>query len=218
MTILSGPLAGWRWINGAGTPDSWLGTFDGDTQRLFRRHVHTGGVVYDIGAQAGFFTLLASRLVGPTGRVIAFEPLPRNVHLLERHLRLNEVTNVTALALAVSTNRGKAHLATTTGPGIARVEADGAVEVPADSLDGIFRERRLPPPDFIRIDVEGGENAVLSGGLAMLREIRPMILMSTHGYEQHQSCWTLLTQLGYRLEVRRDGTADGNYVILAHAS
>ncbi|HEV8435127.1 MAG TPA: FkbM family methyltransferase, partial [Thermoanaerobaculia bacterium] len=94
VRIKSGPLRGWRWITGSAPHGCWLGTYERDSQRAFMDNVHEGDVVYDIGANAGFFTLLASTLAGPRGLVFAFEPLPRNVALLERHVSLNGCENV----------------------------------------------------------------------------------------------------------------------------
>jgi hypothetical protein len=65
------------------------------------------------------------------------------------------------------------------------------------------------------MDIEGAESAALAGGAALLRTARPVILLAEHGYEQHERCGALLASLGYRVEQLVDGTADGNYVVLA---
>ena len=62
--------------------------------------------VFDIGAHAGYYTLIASKLVGGSGHVVAFEPAPRNLRYLRRHLSLNHVSNVTVLEVAVSDRAG----------------------------------------------------------------------------------------------------------------
>src|SRR5947208_793716 len=79
VRIRSGDLRGWRWIVGSSTNGCWLGTYESHMQRLFREHIGPGSTVFDIGANVGFFTLLASKLAGEAGRVYAFEPLPRNL-------------------------------------------------------------------------------------------------------------------------------------------
>src|SRR5689334_1113570 len=74
MPVLQGPLKGMRWTAGAHTHGCWLGSYELSKQQLFARTLKPGGVLYDIGANAGFYTLLGSRLLGPEGRVYAFEP------------------------------------------------------------------------------------------------------------------------------------------------
>src|SRR5437764_415668 len=101
VRIRSRELRGWRWIAGSSTNGCWLGTYERQVQQLFRERLHPGDTVFDIGANVGFFTLLASKLV-EGGHVYAFEPLPRNLYYLERHIRLNDVTNVSVEALAIA--------------------------------------------------------------------------------------------------------------------
>src|SRR5580765_1322501 len=75
VPILQGPLRGKKWIVGSGTHGCWLGSYEYDKQKLFQKTVRSGDVVYDVGANAGFYSLLASLLVGEKGHVYSFEPL-----------------------------------------------------------------------------------------------------------------------------------------------
>src|ERR671919_200683 len=77
VPILQGALRGKKWVVGSSTHGCWLGSYEYAMRHLFERTVERGDIVYDVGAHVGFYTLLASVLVGPTGRVLAFEPLPR---------------------------------------------------------------------------------------------------------------------------------------------
>ena len=99
VPILQGRLRGKWWIAGGGVASYWLGSYEFYKQRLFERLVTPGNVVFDIGAHVGFYMLLSSALVGTAGEVFAFEPVPRNLHYLYEHLRLNHVTNVTVADL-----------------------------------------------------------------------------------------------------------------------
>ena len=213
IRILSGPLRGKRWVAGAATHGCWLGTYERDTQRAFQRLVRPGDVVYDVGANVGFFTLLASHLAGPEGRVYAFEPVARNLALLRRHIELNEITNVEISPVAVAERAGAARFSVAASPAMGGLATEGGIEVPTVTLDEIAAATR--PPSFIKMDIEGGESAALIGARHLLRASRPTILLSTHGYEQNALCVELLKSEGYRIEVLRDGAADGNYVILA---
>ena len=212
LRVLSGPLRGRRWIAGAATHGCWLGTYERDVQRIFARHIGPDDVVYDVGANAGFFTLLAATLAK---EVYAFEPLPRNLEFLREHVRMNATSNVHVLPLAVSDRAGTAHFAAAENPAMGGLSDRGGIEVQTTMLDAM--RATLPAPSFIKMDIEGGEHAALTGAMALLRTDRPKILLSAHGYEQHRLCSELLRALGYALETLVDGTADGNYVLLAVA-
>jgi FkbM family methyltransferase len=215
VPILSGPLRGWRWIIGASTHGCWLGTYERHTQRLFRKHIKPGAIVFDVGANVGFFTLLASRLAGETGRVFAFEPLPRNLALLREHVRLNRAMNVTILPLAVAADGGSGRFLMGENPSQGGLSSGGEIEVATDSLDGLVESGELPRPDFIKMDIEGGEDDALAGATEVLKSPRLTLLLSTHGWEHHQHCWSLLKLAGFDLRLARDGAADGDYLILA---
>src|SRR5256885_2015501 len=93
VPILQGPLKGKKWIVGSQRHAFWVGSYEPHMQHLIAREVKPGQIFYDVGANVGFYTLLASVLVGP-GRVFAFEPLPANIGYLRQHLALNAAQNV----------------------------------------------------------------------------------------------------------------------------
>lgn len=210
LRVLSGPLRGRRWIAGASTHGCWLGTYEREAQRLFAEHIQPGDVVYDVGANVGFFTLLAAKLAK---EVYAFEPLPRNLEFLREHVRLNDAWNVHVLPLAISDRAGTARFAAAENPAMGGLSDRGGVAVETATLDAL--RATLPAPSFIKMDIEGGEYAALSGAMTLLGQDAPKILLSAHGYEQHRRCSELLQAAGYRLETLVDGAADGNYVLLA---
>lgn len=214
MRILSGELRGSRWIAGAATHGCWIGTYEPLTRRLFREHVKPGQVVFDVGANAGFYTLLASKLVRPTGRVIAFEPLPRNLRYLREHIRINGCENVTVMPVAVTAAAGSAHFVDESRPSMGSVSDDGKLEVATASLDSLLAAGLVPRPDFIKMDIEGGEDEALAGAREVLKIPGLTIVLSTHGYAHHESCWSLLEKAGFTLRLVRDGAADGDYLIL----
>jgi hypothetical protein len=90
LPILQGKLRGTKWIIGSGVFSYQLGCYEAEKQKAFIKQVKSGDVFYDIGAHIGFYTLLASKLIGDRGRVYAFEPLPRNIFYLKKHISLNK--------------------------------------------------------------------------------------------------------------------------------
>jgi protein-L-isoaspartate O-methyltransferase len=88
MTIRHGPAKGMKWIAGSSTHGCWLGTYELEKQRVLARFISVGMTVYDIGAQAGFYTLFFSRLVG-SGKVYAIEPYAENTQYLLTHIRIS---------------------------------------------------------------------------------------------------------------------------------
>jgi FkbM family methyltransferase len=185
--IRHGPARGLR-IDATGTLLSFvLGTCDPDEQELVVTHLRDGGVFYDLGANIGFFSLLAARLVGPTGHVIAFEPSPQNAAQLRRNIDLNGFTNITLVETAVSSEEGFAQLDTTTKErGQMRLTASdeaarvGLVPVRTVSIDGWRDETGFPPPAFMKIDVEGAEVAALRGAHVAIESGRPVLLVEIH--------------------------------------
>jgi hypothetical protein len=83
------------------------GTWEPEVVKTITNHVKPGMTVLDIGAHGGFYALLLSKLVGPTGQMIAFEPLPANYRFLEENIALNRVTNVQIRREAVGKRSGE---------------------------------------------------------------------------------------------------------------
>ncbi len=148
------------------------GEWEPELQRLLRAMDLRGSVCLDIGANIGVHTLALSRLVGPAGRVYAFEPEPHNFALLEENLRLNGATNVTALCTAVGDATGTCRLATNPrNRGDNRVLTGGAWasgEVPITTVDESLPVLSGATVKFVKIDVQGYEHHVIRGMQATL--------------------------------------------------
>lgn len=119
VPILRGRLAGTRWLPAAGgkTLRVLLGTYEPEQTALFGRLTATGATVFDVGAHVGYYTLLASALVGPAGRVAAFEPDPDNLRFLRAHVEVNRRSNITVIGAAVGECTGEALFEAGTGSG-----------------------------------------------------------------------------------------------------
>jgi len=210
--ILTGPLSGRQWLPGSAPHGCWLGIYERDLQRVMMQTVRPGDTFFDVGANVGFFTLLASQRVGSSGRVVAVEPLSRNLELLRRHLALNELANVHVVDAAVSDAPGEAHIEAGPAPSMAHLSSHGR-PVRVTTLDELTES--FGPPNVIKMDIEGAELRALSGASRTLAVHRTIILLSTHGYEQDEACRRLLRDAGYVVTTRRDGAADGQYEVVA---
>ena len=200
LPILQGKLRGFKWIVGSSNHGCWLGSYEHHKRKAFERMVTTGSVVFDIGANVGFYTLLAAVLVGSKGMVFAFEPVPLNLYYLKEHLRINGIRWVSVIESAVANCPGVAHFAAGPTPSMGHLAADGSFIVNTVSLDQMFRTGKLPPPDCIKIDVEGAEEDVLLGAKSLLAALHPTIFLATHSKELHSTCCELLRSLGYTVE------------------
>jgi FkbM family methyltransferase len=154
--------------------------------------VRRGQTVLDVGANIGYYTLLLSRLVGPRGRVFAFEPNPVALAKLREHVELNRARNVEVAAVALGERRG--HGLFRFDPGEAAAAGGGPpnfggwslagggagggnVAVTFETADGFARERGIGRVHFLKLDVEGLELEVLRGAGEILHRHRPLCLI-----------------------------------------
>jgi FkbM family methyltransferase len=151
---------------------------------LLRRILLAGDIFWDIGANIGFYTLTASRLVGPGGRVVSFEPAAHAWKSLITNLSLNQIANVQPVQIALSDKSGQAvlHRKADFADGGASLmpRADyhsDAEEVTTITLDQFLAQSGSPPPIFMKIDVEGLEGNVLSGSQKILQGAQPPLIL-----------------------------------------
>lgn len=191
LRVLTGPLRGARWIAGSSNHGCWLGSYEQSFQSLFFSLVPDGGVVCDIGANVGFYSLLAAR---KAARVLAFEPLPENLTFLRRHVELNSLQQrIEIFPFAASDHDGQGMFSIVPGNrSEGSLRPDGTLPVRTIRLDSLGIV-----PDLIKIDVEGNEHAVLCGARQTLTAHHPSILVALHTGDSH--CRDLLTQLGYKV-------------------
>lgn len=201
LPILGGVNKGLRWRAGAAVHACWAGTYERETQEAIRRLTRPGDVCYDLGANAGYFTLAFARLSAPGGRVFALEPLPRNGTNLLAHLSLNGLGNVTLLPLAVGAEDVSIfpfEMAESDAMGRLSKDAQSQLSCGCVSLDALVFQHGLPAPQVIKMDIEGGEWSALNGATRVLREHRPRLVLALHGEEQRR-CLHLLREAGYTL-------------------
>lgn len=187
----------------------WLkkGVWEPVETALFRSEIHPGDVVVDVGANVGYFTLIAAQLVGDTGKVWAFEPDPDAFELLRRNVELNGYKNVTLVPKALGSEPGKLKLfrhATNRGDHRIYDPGDGreAVEVEVTTLDHYFADAsRL---DLIKMDIQGAECAAVAGAAKTLErgDDTAVIMEYTPQYirqmgQDPQACLSALAGYGF---------------------
>ncbi len=187
------------------------GVLEPGVQEALVRHVHPGAVVYDVGAGIGFFSLLSARLTGPEGRVEAFEPVPGSSASVRANAALNGFTTITVHDAAVSDHGGVGELLLPGEAGWSHLADRGrhpgtrrALEVRLITLDEQVARGAFPPPDVVKIDVEGSETAVLRGLAETLRSRDVTVVCELHG--TNIELLALMTELGYSVH-NLDGTA-----------
>jgi FkbM family methyltransferase len=165
------------------------GGYEREEIRFVRSRVAAGDVAIDVGGHIGFFAMQMAAMVGPSGRVYAFEPLDANANLFERSIAENgfedrvsfqraavgAAPGVASLTYPVETlNSGGAYLL---AEGAAPLHGNQRKDVPVVALDSLDLRR---PVSFIKMDVEGAEPQVLRGATRLLTEDKPMILSELH--------------------------------------
>ncbi len=163
-----------------------LGLYELDTARLIHRLLKPGSWFIDVGANLGYFTLLATKWTAPNGRIDAFEPDPLNRQRLDEHLKENNLTDrVRIYPIAASSQSGEVELthpqSAGTNHGMASIykslTGDGTTfKVPTARLDEIIDGA----PDLIKIDVEGAELSAIEGMEKILRSSNPPQLIIEH--------------------------------------
>jgi FkbM family methyltransferase len=200
LPVLSGCNRGFWWVSGSHIHGCWIGWYEPEVQAALSRLIKPGMTVWDLGANAGFYTLASARMVGPAGRVVAFEPSARNVHHLLTHLRINRRDNVVVHQSAVTDGGGFTSFAIHNGSeAMSHLAASPTgYLVGTVSIDGVLAEHPEWSPNLVKIDVEGAEERVLAGGQTLLGGPRPpTIVLSLHGLEEARQCLRILMEHGY---------------------
>lgn len=163
-----------------------------------RQEIRPGDTVIDIGANIGYYAMLEAQLVGPEGIVYAIEPVPENYELLCKNIELNGFTNIKPYLLAIGDKKGKEKLHKThqSNCGVIlgseprsdnfmrrmeEIGADSVIEVDITTLDDFIKQEGIADPNFVRMDVEGYEIAVIAGMQETLKNARDLrIEMELH--------------------------------------
>jgi FkbM family methyltransferase len=184
------------------------GTWEPNVVRAVTTSVKPGMRVVDIGAHIGYYTLLFAKGVGSSGRVVSFEPVPANFALLRENIQINRLQNVQAFPEAVFSNTQEITIHVPDDlphSGDASIYSAGAssqLRARAIKLDSFCASSGFQP-DFLKMDVEGAEYDVLTGGKETIARFRPKMLIELHHFDGNLAAHPvpgLLAKWGYEIE------------------
>ena len=156
----------------------WLGTYD--TWKVFHilRRLEPHSVIFDIGANFGYYSLILSRALSHLCTVYSFEPNPPTFNRLRANIDQNGLRNIFAYQLGIADRAMSAGIVERPGnSGAATISVSAGNEIKLIALDEFCAEQRIARLDFVKIDVEGFEERVLEGGQRTLQQFQPYILI-----------------------------------------
>ena len=206
----------------------WHGSYSRNILFLLRKVLKPGMTVIDAGANIGEISLVAAKRVGPVGKVVAFEPVDRFADELEANATANQLWNIVVRRAALSDIPGEATIYVSPGaysdgtmheglgtlfPTKVRSAAEG--RIPVMTLDGFVREEAMARIDLIKLDIEGSELNALKGGVDVMREFKPALIIEvgedtcrSAGYEMLE-LFSFVQDLGYSISrIGRRGRLD----------
>ncbi len=224
--ITAGMGRGLRFNAAHSNPAYSLGTNELPVQAAISEHLRPGNVFYDIGANVGFFTILAAARVGDHGQVVAFEPVPQNVQAICHNVALNHFQQVTVVQKAASDHEGEAALIVTSTSGGATLasaghpqDADQLITVDLIRVDTCIQREKMPIPQVIKIDVEGAEIEVFMGMQATLQAHHPVVIYEVDdedpsAFEKKRlACEAFLQTFGYQITRLEDSYPQSGWLV-----
>ena len=206
-TINVGPASGLRFEVSLPLDKAvWTGIYEPEFITALVEHIKAGDICYDIGGYRGYISGVMA-LAGAL-KVFVFEPLPANQRAVCRLCELNPKLPINVIAVALGNIDGPALLKVMPDSSMGKLanssfQADatvlGGIPVTVRQIDSLLQNCEIPPPNVVKIDVEGGELDVLSGALEMLRMSRPTIFLEAHGSALEKACSQQLLRLGYKI-------------------
>lgn len=208
-TIRSGLASGMKWrrhhcyVNGY-----WTGQYEYPMQCALKRELESAKCFYDLGANAGFFSLVAANLLGEQGRVVSFDPDPFNCSTMNEQIEMNNLQDRWSIEQkGIADKHGhavfelekpgssKGHLQETGAGGFDVGSGKDSFEVELVALDDVIDAH--PHPDVVKMDIEGAEILAMKGATRLLRDVRPIFLIELHGPESVRAVHAALREHNY---------------------
>jgi FkbM family methyltransferase len=193
LPVLSGANQGLKWTVGAGTHGCWLGRYERQEISWLLAQINADSTVWDIGAHAGYVTMACARRAR---HVVACEASPRNTAFLRAHVALNGLENVSIVEAAIS-DRADSLVPFGTSQDDYQGHIGGAGHMVRTATIDTLVASGLPPPSFVKMDIEGGEADALRGGVQTFASNQPSLLLAVHSESLAAECRRFLETLGY---------------------
>lgn len=201
---------------------------------LMNRFLTPASTMVDVGANYGVFSMVAARLVGPSGKVIGFEPAQSTFSVFQKNLTVNGIANVTPLRMALAEKPGQLRLyhdADPTRNSLAPTGSSEFEEVEVSTLDHVLAEKKVVSVQFLKIDVEGADELVLRGARATLERDKPPVFFEHNSAAASRmglagdGSFRVLEGLGYRFYQTKDerlipvtaATSEEGNILAVHA-
>ena len=201
-----------------------------DHYRMLQAILRPGMNILDIGANIGYYAMMESLAIGPSGRVTAIEPMLPNIEMLKRNVELNNANNIDVIHGAVSESTGTGEMYMSTHSNLHTFHRDGSAfnylestptKVPTMTLRDAG-ERSGNRADLIRMDVEGHEVEILGQLVKLVREdvMSPMVIFETHlsRYTPENDFTPVLNglfELGYTVSSAASSSKSGTAIVQA---
>jgi FkbM family methyltransferase len=218
-TVNAGPAAGLRFeVTLPHDKAIWAGTYEHEFTRAIIECVRPGDICYDIGGYRGYISGVMA--LGGAFQVLVFEPLPANQQAVRRLCELNPYLPINLMTVALGDVDETAFLKIMSDSSMGKLarssfqkDATPVAEIPVAvrRIDSLIHSHEIPPPNVIKIDVEGAELEVLNGALEVLNMSRPTIFLEAHGTVLEEACKQQLLRLGYKIRrIERDILGDAS--------
>lgn len=209
VILRHGPAAGSKWYRYK-CHEAWMamGLYEPHVAELIVDILGPGDVFYDVGANAGYFSLIASKAVGREGKVVIFEPVPFNIDVIKKQIKANNLCNCILEPVALSSSAGtaslvvpnrnaNAHLTDFVSNHFITNDNDKIIHVETNTLDHYID--KYPSPNLIKMDIEGAEVEALIGASLTLTSCAPTFIISTHNPELHKNVISILLESDYEV-------------------
>ena len=160
-----------------------FGDYEPTELQMIKRFLKKDSVVFDIGANIGWYSMNLSKSV-PQGRIVSFEPIPKTYDYLIKNIALNQLHNVKAYNIGLSSKAGcfnfyynRNYTGATSLVDIIKANNVAIVKCRVERLDDFFKKAKIKQVDFIKCDVEGAEKFVIEGGLEVIKKNKPIIFI-----------------------------------------
>jgi len=210
VCLKRGPAKGYLWRNYK-CYQAWMamGLYEPHVANLIYDILNSGDTFYDVGANAGYFTLVGAKAVRPNGKVVAFDPVPVNVSTIKKQIEINNLNDCCVVepvaisnsngnfSFVVSKKNANSHLSDFQPSHLVGKEQE-TINVKAITLDDYIKQH--PKPHLIKIDIEGAEVAALEGAKKLLSsQDAPVFLISVHSLNLEKQVKMILQDNHYEL-------------------